>query len=159
VTVRQAYTSPEKLSAGAMGSVQILSPERVLVGWGVQSHTIEFATDGSLLVDIALPAGMYSYRGLWLPWAGTPHHQPDLAAERDRKSGVTTVYASWNGATDVASWQVAAGTKHGHLRPLGIARRQGFETVIPLHRELRYASVTALDRRGHRLRRSPVIKL
>jgi Arylsulfotransferase (ASST) len=159
VTVRNAYLSPEKLSAGAMGSVQILSPERVLVGWGVQSHTIEFATDGPLLVDIALPAGTYSYRGLWLPWMGTPEHQPALAAERNRKTGITTVYASWNGATDVASWQVAAGVKHNHLKPLGIARRQGFETVIPLHRELRYASVTALDRHGRRLRRSAVIQL
>ena len=35
VTVRNSYTSPERLSAGAMGSVQFLSPDRVLVGWGV----------------------------------------------------------------------------------------------------------------------------
>ena len=75
----------------------------------------------------------------------TPSARP--RCEAGPNSGVTTVYASWNGATDVASWQVAAGSKHDHLRPLGIARRQGFETVIPLHRELRYASVTALDRR------------
>ena len=61
VTLRTAFTSQERLSAGAMGSVQILTPDRVLVGWGVQSHTIEYASDGTLLLDIALPAGLYSY--------------------------------------------------------------------------------------------------
>ena len=159
VTLRNEYKSPQKLSAGAMGSVQILSPDRVLVGFGVQSHTIEYATDGTLVTDIALPAGMYSYRGLWLPWRGTPHHRPAVAAERDRQSGTTNMYASWNGATEVAAWQVAAASRRDQVRPLGIAKSRGFETVIPLHAEHRYAAVTALDRSGRRLRRSRVIDL
>ena len=159
VTVRNAYTSPLRLSAGAMGSVQILSSDRVLVGWGVQSHTMEFTSDGKVLADSALPAGMYSYRGLWLPWQGTPHHRPAVAAGRDDQSGATIVYASWNGATEVAGWQVAAGSRRDQLRPLGIAPSRGFETVIPLQVQHRYASVTALDRSGRRLRRSPVVRL
>ncbi len=159
VTLRNEYTSPEHLSAGAMGSVQTLSADRVLVSFGVQSQTIEYTSDGTLVLDIALPAGMYSYRGLWLPWNGIPHHQPALAAARNRQSGTTTVYASWNGATEVAGWQVAAGSKRDHVHPLGIARRRGFETVIPLHRQLRYASVVAVDRFGRRLRHSPTVRL
>jgi len=159
VTVRTAFTSPERLSAGAMGSVQILTPDRVLVGWGVQSHTIEYASNGTLLLDIALPAGLYSYRGLWFPWQGTPHHRPAVAAARNRQNGATLMYASWNGATEVAGWQVAAGARRDELRLLGIAPSRGFETVIPLHAQHRYASVTALDRSGRRLRRSPVVQL
>jgi len=159
VTVRNAYKSPERLSAGAMGSVQLLSPDRVLVGWGVQSHTIEYASDGTLLADMALPAGLYSYRGLWFPWRGTPHHRPAVVAKRDRQSGATLMYASWNGATEVAGWQVAAGSRRDELRPLGIARSRGFETAIPLHAQHRYASVTAIDRSDRRLRRSPVVEL
>jgi Arylsulfotransferase (ASST) len=159
VTVRNSYTSPQRLSAGAMGSVQLLSPDRVLVGWGVQSHTIEYDSGGKPLVDIALPAGMYSYRGLWFPWHGTPHHRPAVATGRARQSGATMMYASWNGATEVTGWQVAAGARRDELRPLGIAPSRGFETVIPLYAEHRYASVTALDRTGRRLRRSPVIQL
>ena len=69
------------------------------------------------------------------------------------------MYASWNGATEVAGWQVAAGARRDELRPLGIAPSRGFETVIPLHAKHRYASVTALDRSGRRLRRSPVVQL
>jgi Arylsulfotransferase (ASST) len=159
VTMRNQYTSSEKLSAGAMGSVQLLSPDRVLVGWGVQSHTTEYTSDGRPLADIALPPGLYSYRGLWFPWQGSPQHRPAVAIARDRQSGATMMYASWNGATEVTGWQVAAGASRDELRPLGIAQRRGFETVIPLHAQHRYASVTALDRRGRRLRRSPVVQL
>ena len=159
VTLRRAYTSPDRLLAGAMGSVQIGSQNRVLVGFGVASHVTEFAPDGTVLLDVALPAGMYSYRGLWLPWGGNPHHRPAVASERDRQSGASTVYASWNGATKVTGWKVAAGPRHDRLRPLGIAKRHGFETVIPLAAHWRYASVTALDRAGGELRRSPTIQL
>jgi hypothetical protein len=159
VAVRHAYTSAQHLLPGAMGSVQILPSGRVMVGWGVTSYTSEFAADGELLGNAALPAGMYSYRSLWLPWGGVPHHRPAVAAERDRQSGTTLVYASWNGATAFSGWEVNAGSKHDDLSPLGIARRRGFETVIPLHPELRYASVTPVNRAGKRLRRSPVIRL
>ncbi|MGH2882030.1 MAG: arylsulfotransferase family protein, partial [Solirubrobacteraceae bacterium] len=68
-------------------------------------------------------------------------------------------YASWNGATEVTGWQVAAGARRDELRPLGVAPSRGFETVIPLYAQHRYASVTALDRTGLRLRRSPVVEL
>jgi hypothetical protein len=159
VTLHNAYTSPERLLAGAMGSVQMLSADRVLVGWGVASYTSEFAADGALLLDYALPHGMYSYRGLWLFWSGTPHHRPAVAARRDPQGGTPIAYASWNGATEVTGWQVEAGAKHDQLRPLGIATRHGFETVIPLHSHFRYGSVTALDRFGRPLKRSPIIPL
>jgi Arylsulfotransferase (ASST) len=159
VTLRKAYTPPEPILAGAMGSVQIVSPDRVMVGWGVASQTTEFASDGTLLLDIGLPAGMYSYRGLWLPWQGNPHHRPAVAAGRDRGRDTPVVYASWNGATEVTGWQVAAGSRHDELRPVGVAQRHGFETVIPLPAQLRYASVTALGHSGRALRRSPVIRL
>jgi outer membrane protein assembly factor BamB len=159
VTLRHAYTSPEELLPGAMGSVQILSTDRVLVGFGVESHVTEFAPDGTVLLDVALPTGTYSYRGLSLPWSGTPHHRPAVAAGQDRQRGTSVVYASWNGATKVAGWKVTAGSRRDRLRPLGIAKRHGFETVIPLPAQPRYASVTALDRAGRELRRSPTIQL
>jgi hypothetical protein len=159
VSLRHAYPNPQGLLAGAMGSMQMLPSGRVMVGWGVLSRTTEFTADGTRLIDFALPAGMYSYHGSWLPWTGTPHEQPAVAAGRDPRSGAALAYASWNGATNVASWLVEAGSRHDRLQPLGIARHQGFETIIPLHPQLRFASVTALDGDGRRLRRSAVVKL
>jgi len=159
VTLRHAYTTADQLLPGAMGSVQILPSGNVMVGWGVDSLTSEFTADGTLLYGASLPEGMYSYRGLRLPWTAAPHHAPAVAAGRDGQSGATVLYASWNGATDVAGWEVNAGAKHNHLRPLGIARRHGFETVIPLKHQPRFASVTPVDRAGKRLRHSPVIRV
>jgi hypothetical protein len=45
--------------------------------------------------------------------------------------GTTAVYASWNGATDVASWQLLAGSSAGHLAVASTTPKSGFETVIP----------------------------
>jgi Arylsulfotransferase (ASST) len=158
-TFRRAYTTADRLLPGAMGSVQILPSGNVMVGWGVDSLTSEFTADGALLYGASLPQGMYSYRGLRLPWTAAPHHAPAVAAARDTQSGAAVLYASWNGATDVAGWEVNAGSEQRHLRPLGIARRHGFETVIPLKHQPRFVSVTPVDRTGKRLRHSPVIKL
>lgn len=158
-TVRHAYTTADRLLPGAMGSVQILPSGNVVVGWGVESLTSEFTAGGALLYGASLPEGMYSYRGLRLPWTAAPHHAPAVAAGRDKQSGAPVLYASWNGATDVAGWEVNAGSEQHHLRPLGIARRHGFETVIPLKHQPRFVSVVPVDRKGKRLRHSPVIRL
>jgi hypothetical protein len=159
VGVRNAYTNHKPLLATAMGSVQILPSGHVVVGWGTASHTTEFAADGTLLLDADLPARMYSYRGLSLAWRSTPHHLPAVTASRHRQSGIKLVYASWNGATEVTDWRVDAGSAADQLQPVGIAKRHGFETVIPLHPELRFASLTALDRSGRPLRRSETFRL
>jgi hypothetical protein len=159
VGVRNAYTNHKPLLATAMGSVQILPSGHVVVSWGTASHTTEFAADGTLLLDADLPAGMYSYRGLWLAWRSTPHHLPAVTASRQRRSGLWLVYASWNGATEVTDWRVDAGPAADQLQPVGIAQHRGFETVIPLPPELRFASLTALDVSGRPLRRTDTFKL
>jgi hypothetical protein len=159
VELRNAYTSPEQLVAGAMGSVQALPSGNVLVGWGTTSHTSEFAPDGTLRVDYALPDGMYSYRGLWHPWAGVPDQHPALAGTHERQTGRTLLYASWNGATAVTGWLVHTGSSRDSLRPLGIAMSRGFETAISLPSHVRFAAVTPLSRHREQLRRSDVLAL
>jgi hypothetical protein len=159
VGVRNSYTNHKPLLATAMGSVQILPSTHVVVGWGTASHTSEFAADGTLLLDARLPAGMYSYRGLWLPWRSTPHRRPAVRSQRDSRSDTTLIYASWNGATEPTDWRVDAGPTADRLQSVGIAERRGFETVIPLHPELRFAALTALDVAGRPLGRSDTFKL
>ncbi|HWX74190.1 MAG TPA: hypothetical protein VNZ05_02725, partial [Solirubrobacteraceae bacterium] len=41
------------------------------------------------------------------------------------------VYASWNGATGVVSWQLLSGPNAAHLSPTSVTPKSGFETVIP----------------------------
>jgi hypothetical protein len=63
-----------------------------------------------------------------------------------------TVYASWNGATDVAGWRVLGGATPRTLTPVGNAKKNGFETAIHVHSEPRYLAVEAVDTRGRVLR-------
>ena len=64
--------------------------------------------------------------------------------------GAGTVYASWNGATLVASWRVLVGATAGNLEPVAAAPRRGFESAIPLPAGTagRYLTVQALDAGG-----------
>jgi hypothetical protein len=158
VAVRRAFTGPKEL-ATSMGSVQLLPAGQVVVGWGTASQTTAFQSNGGPLFDLALPKGMFSYRGLWLPWKSTPKHPPAVTAVRDEHSGAKLVYASWNGATEVAGWQVDGGVTADVLRTVGVATRHGFETIIPLHSTLRVASVTPVDRAGSALSPSRTIRL
>lgn len=159
VRVARAYTTPTPLLAASMGSVQLLPAGRVIVGWGSASHTSEFTAGGGLIADAALPTGLFSYRGLLLPWQGRPDHAPAIAPERQRRTGAKLIYASWNGSTEVASWRVKVGGSAHAMRPIGVARRRAFETVIPLHPAVAYASVTALDHAGRPLGDSRTVRV
>jgi hypothetical protein len=159
VGLRVAYTNRRPLLATAMGSVQTLPSGRVVVGWGTAARTTAFSAGGAPLLDAGLPAGMYSYRGLWLDWDSAPHHRPAVRASRDPKSGIGVMYASWNGATEMTDWRLDTGPSPDRLKPVGVARRLGFETAIPLERGSRFGSVTALDASGHELARSRTIQL
>ncbi len=65
--------------------------------------------DGSLLFDAHLPFDMTFYRAFRFPWSGRPQSPPAVLASLNNTGEETIVHASWNGATDVASWRVLAG--------------------------------------------------
>ena len=67
-------------------------------------------------------------------------------------------YASWNGATTVASWQVLGGTSNATLAPVASVPRVGFETTISVPGAPAYVAVQALDAVGNVLGTSHVIK-
>ena len=64
------------------------------------------------------------------------------------------VYASWNGATEIAAWRVLAGPDGGHLRTVAQARKTGFETAIPVSTRARVFRVAALNADGRVMRLS-----
>ena len=156
----QEYRHPKPMLAVAMGSVQVLPSGKVFVGWGTEPYVSSFNGDGSLLADAQMLSGYKSYRAYKMPWKGIPDSTPDLTATRSTETGQTTLYVSWNGATDVAShWQVHAGQDARSMRTVGLARRQGFETAIPLGSAGGRFAVTALDEDGSRLATSSTVSL
>jgi hypothetical protein len=142
----RSYTHPSPLLASSQGDAQVLTDGHVVVGWGAQPYLTEFTRSGSVVFDAHFNKGADSYRVFRFPWVGRPNDRPALAVRRDDDG--LTVYASWNGATEVRRWQVLAGEDRSHLRPAVTVARTGFETVIAVKTKAGYAEVQALDATG-----------
>ena len=142
----RAYAHSPALLATSEGSVQILPNGNVFVGWGSVPEFSEFTRDGRLVFDATFPASGTSYRDQRFAWIGRPAELPAVAVKAEGTG--LTVYASWNGATEVASWQVLGGSSGATLALIGSARRSGFETAIPVGRTEQLLAARAIDRSG-----------
>jgi hypothetical protein len=138
------------------GSVQPMGNGDDFVGWGGVPNITEFNSRGRPVFDARFVGANSSYRAYRYMWAGMPVTKPSVAA---RTSGrTTTVYASWNGATQVARWQVLGGGSPTALKPVTSGRKTAFETGIRLPRGEAYVAVQALNARGHVLGTSKAVK-
>jgi hypothetical protein len=141
------YTHPDEQRADAAGNMQVLPNGNVFVGWGRALVFSEFGRDGELLFDARLPPPDRSYRAFRFPWSGHPTDRPAAVAERASEEEVT-IYASWNGATEVATWEVLAGPRPDQLGSVGSAPREGFETTLLARTAEPYVAVRARDGSG-----------
>ncbi|MCW2967379.1 MAG: ArsR family transcriptional regulator, partial [Solirubrobacteraceae bacterium] len=107
-TVLHSYHRSTDTSSESEGSVQTLAGGNVFAGFGATPYFSEFSVGGRLLFDGQLPQDDGSYRVFRFGWTATPTTKPVAAAQRTDASHAD-VYASWNGATAVARWQVLAG--------------------------------------------------
>jgi hypothetical protein len=154
-TLRREYIHTGPLSAGSQGSMQPLPNGNVVVGWGDQPYFTEFTADGTTVLDARLPDASFSYRALRFPWHGRPAELPAVAVQQGDAD--TTVYASWNGATEVATWVVLGGDSPDALMALGSRPRMGFETAIVVLGRPRLVAVRAIDGSGAVLAQSPLV--
>ena len=152
------YTHPDNVRSATQGNLQVLPNGNVFVGWGSAPVLSEFGHEGGLLFSAAFPDEGESYRAFRFPWKGLPKDDPDLVARRGPEDDVT-VYVSWNGATEVATWQVLAGPGPDRLEEVASAPRKGFETAIVLRTTETHVGVRARDRSGRVLGTSKVLKL
>jgi hypothetical protein len=150
------YTHPDEQHADAAGNLQMLPNGDAFVGWGRALAISEFGKDGGLLFDARLPSNNRSYRAFRFPWRGHPTDRPAVAAERISEE--VEVYASWNGATEVESWEVLTGQRPDVLKPLGSVPRDGFETAILARSAEPYVAVRARDHTGRILGTSELIE-
>jgi len=133
--VRQ-YPRPEPTITGSEGGLQKLKHGNVMVAFGATRYFAEFSSKregtskkGTPLFEAQLPLGDAVYRAERFAWSATPNTLPAIAAVRESPAAVN-VYASWNGATTVASWQVLGGTSPTSLAPVATAPWEGFETRV-----------------------------
>jgi hypothetical protein len=153
------YKRSNDTSPQSEGSVQLMEEEGIFfVGFGAEPFYTQFTKAGKVSYDARLPLDDGSYRVYTYPWKSTPTTRPAVAV-RPATDGKTVVYASWNGATEVARWQVLAGPPVGSLKPLGSpAAKSGFETriVVPTGDEDNVYAVQAIDAKGKVLATSSV---
>src|SRR5215204_775795 len=152
------YTLPEKLISTSQGNMQILPNSNVLIGWGSQPFVSEFSHDGRPLLDAHFPPDGESYRAFRFEWSGHPIEDPAVAVEQLSDEKVK-LYASWNGATEVVTWEVLAGARPGRLETVGSVPRDGFETAMLAQTPHPYFAVRAKERLGRVLGISAPVKL
>jgi Arylsulfotransferase (ASST) len=148
VSLVKQFVNPGKvLLASSQGNTQSLPGGDWLLGYGGLPNWTEFDSSGNVLFDASLAPGDQSYRDYLYPWTGQPSSPPSVAAQRG-PTGAVTVEASWNGATQVASWQLLAGASASTLAPAATAPKKGFETAISLTTPAADVAVRALDASG-----------
>jgi hypothetical protein len=130
-----------------MGDTQPLPNGNVFVGWGSEPNLSEYSSSGQLLMDAAFPGPDLTYRATLNHWVGLPLDPPVGAARQT--NGKVTVYASWNGSTQVAAWEVLAGSSASSLTRVAAYAKSGFETSIPVPQTYPVYEVVALSAQDH----------
>ena len=163
VSLVKQFTNPNHtLLASSQGNVLNLSPAgstagNWLMGYGGLPNFTEYDSSGHVLLDGSLGKNVQSFRTYLSPWNAHPTSTPSLAVQSGA-AGTLTVAASWNGATEVASWQVLAGASPTSLTPVANAPREGFQTSIAVKPTPAYLAVRALNGSGAVIGLSPTIK-
>jgi hypothetical protein len=151
------YPGKGILSA-SQGDVQPLANGDALVGWGQVGDVSEFSAAGQLTLNIHLATPASTYRAFRYVWNAQPLTPPALVAATPG-TATTELYVSWNGATDVASWRVLAGSSPRTLKPVGPTfASSGFETAISAPTTGPYIEVQALSATGALLRSSKIVR-
>jgi hypothetical protein len=156
-TLELAFTNPARLQADNQGSMQLLAGNRAFIGWGSEPYFSEFDSDGSLLLNGSLPNGDQSYRAYTADWTGHPTDKPAMVVKTSPATG-KAVYTSWNGATEVATWQVLAGKRESALDVVATQPRSGFETMVGANSTGPYFAVTAHDASGNLIGQSATVR-
>jgi hypothetical protein len=160
-TLERWLKHPDGLSAGSQGNAQGLENGDTFVGWGALPRFSEFDDRNDLIFDAALPTGYNSYRAWRHEWIGEPETRP-TATGQVASDGSTVVHAIWNGATEVAQWDVLEASTHGdgdrydRHRAVASAQWNGLNTAIQIDEPLRSIVVVARDREGRVIGRSAV---
>jgi Arylsulfotransferase (ASST) len=156
VRLLRGYKHPRRLAAPNKGGARVQANGNLLVAWGAAPAVTEFTRRGRIVFDVRF-SGAHdgTYRAIRTAWTGLPATPPDVAAQR--RGDRVAVWASWNGATEVARWEVLGGDARDALVPLASAPRRGFETVLSAPGRPRYVAVRALDAAGKVLGTSPAV--
>ncbi|EAU34729.1 conserved hypothetical protein [Aspergillus terreus NIH2624] len=155
------YNRPDGSLTRLRGSVQTLPNGNVFVGWSERGFQSEHSPDGKVLMQASFASTRFStYRSYKFPFVGRPLTPPDVVASvyGTEEADLTTIFhVSWNGATDVATWNFYARVaRDGVPVFVGNTTKLDFETMYIADGYLDWVSVEAVDRDGNVLGTSNV---
>lgn len=162
--LHRTYYHDPNLQIGSQGNVQSLENGNKFIGWGESQYFSEYKKRGNTVEDPAvntlynakMPGNNYTYRAYKDHWVGIPFYPPSIALKSSGEK--TTVFASWNGSTETASWRVFGGRHPNFLSKIKSSRKKGFETAIEICSYHRYYQVKAVDAHGKVIGTSEIVK-
>jgi Arylsulfotransferase (ASST) len=150
-----AGLSKTGLLSAWVGGATPLPGGGMLVDWGSIPRVSAMGADGR--ENLALRLRFWSYRAFPTRWVGRPAEPPRIAARR--RGGHVTVWASWNGSTEVRRWQVLAGPSAGALTAVGDpVPFEDLETRMRVRTGQAWVAVRALGARDAALATSPAVR-
>ncbi|MBK7201959.1 aryl-sulfate sulfotransferase [Candidatus Amarolinea dominans] len=154
------YRNTPDTYGDSMGNAQRRPNGNTVIGWGSGLPTLtEVTPSGIKAFELTMAVGHQSYRSYRFPWKGYPTWPPTLAAVT--AVGRTTLYASWNGATEVASYRIYGGvTPRVVISLVGAQIKTSFETstdITELLDDFCFFRVLPVDRQGHDMTYSNVV--
>jgi len=167
-TLVWSYTHEPPIFATYMGDVQRMANGNNFIAWGapyegpgyVIGSMTEIDPNNNVILEITFDQPYVIYRAFRYQWQGSPDTLPDLAFNND-SSGLTLGY-SWNGATEVSSYQLYGGSTPQSLSLIDQKAKAGFETQTHLDAVpagMCYFQVAAMDYNGKEMARSAVISI
>lgn len=157
------YDANDLQNAWAEGATSKLGNGNYFMGYGSSSVIKEYGPNAATGQDVRWTGrfdaigGGDSYRAFKQIWHATPasppslfisssNAMPDSLSKCTNSTGVSLAYVSWNGATEVTTYDVYGGSSENDLELIGTVDKQGFETVFPIRDTYAAVMVSALER-------------
>jgi arylsulfotransferase ASST len=156
--VKELVNPTKALLAESQGNTLSLPHGNWLLGYGGLPNITEFNAAGRVLLDSALGRDVQNFKTFLSPWSGQPTTRPSIVA-RASVAGAITLAVSWNGATQVATWRVLAGSSPSKLVTVAATPKRGFETTVTVKAPGPDVAVQALDPAGKVLGVSATVRV
>lgn len=126
-SILQRWFRPDESRSLLRGNFQRLSSDNYLAVWSDNAYMSEHNPDGRLVMEAEFASRrMVTYRAYKQDFVGRPTEPPIVMSfvyGIDAETSTTVSYVSWNGATEVATWNF-----YNTSGLIGSTLRTGFET-------------------------------
>ncbi|KAJ3782469.1 ASST-domain-containing protein [Lentinula aff. detonsa] len=166
ITLNSARSPFNRTVTTSQGSVEILDNGDSFVGWGAMPYFSQHDASGNILWSAQFAPSdneVSSYRVFSHDWVARPIAPPSMSISSPSSSTNATVYAWWNGATEVTAWQLLGSTALMPLAAeiLNVIGKVDFETTLTYTGRRQYAffQVAAMNAKGEILEYSAFTSL